>query len=50
MAGEVQEALILLREIFAREPIWADLVPRLAAVGLLPNDPALLKHIQDQRS
>ena len=49
-AGQVQEALALLREVFAREPIWAELIPRMAAVGLLPNDPALLKYILDQRS
>jgi Family of unknown function (DUF1028) len=49
-AGQVQEALALLREVFAREPIWAELIPRMAAVGLLPNDPALLKCILDQRS
>jgi tetratricopeptide (TPR) repeat protein len=49
-AGQVQEALALLREVFAREPIWAELIPRMAAVGLLPSDPALLKYMLDQRS
>ncbi len=50
MAGEVPEALALLRDVFAREPKWAELIPRLAAVGLMPDDPGLLKHLLDQRS
>jgi uncharacterized Ntn-hydrolase superfamily protein len=50
MAGEVPEALALLRDVFAREPHWAELIPRLAAAGLLPDDPGLLKHLLDQRS
>ena len=50
MAGEAPEALALLRDAFAREPQWAELVPRLAAVGLMPDDPGLLKYILDQRS
>src|SRR5579883_3250824 len=50
MAGENPEALALLHQVFAREPGFAELIPRLAAVGLLPNDPALIKLILDQRS
>lgn len=50
MAGQVPEALALLHRVFAREPGFAELIPRLAAVGLLPNDPALIKLILDQRS
>jgi hypothetical protein len=50
MAGEVPEALALLRDVFAREPGWAELIPRLAAVGLMPDDPELLKHLLHQRS
>ncbi len=49
MAGEAPEALALLRDVFAREPQWAELIPRLAAVGLMPDDPAVLKYILDQR-
>ena len=33
MAGEVPEALALLRDVLAREPGWAELIPRLAAAG-----------------
>jgi hypothetical protein len=40
----------MLHRVFAREPGFAELIPRLAAVGLLPNDPALIKLILDQRS
>ncbi|HLI87230.1 MAG TPA: DUF1028 domain-containing protein [Ktedonobacteraceae bacterium] len=50
MAGELQEALALLHRVFAREPLWAEMIPRLVAVGLLPDDPALIKLILDQRS
>jgi uncharacterized Ntn-hydrolase superfamily protein len=50
MAGEVPEALALLRDVFAREPRWAELIPRMAAVGLMPDDPGLLKYLLDQRS
>jgi uncharacterized Ntn-hydrolase superfamily protein len=50
MAGEVPEALALLRDVFTREPKWAELIPRLAAAGLLPDDPVVLKHLLDQRS
>jgi uncharacterized Ntn-hydrolase superfamily protein len=49
-AGELQQALALFREVFARQPAWAELVKRLAAVGQIPNDPALLSLILDQRS
>jgi hypothetical protein len=50
MAGEVPEALALLRDVFAREPRWAAIIPRLAAVGLMPDDPLVLQYLLDQRS
>jgi uncharacterized Ntn-hydrolase superfamily protein len=50
LAGQPQEALAAFREVFAQESAWAEMVQRLAAVGLMPNDPALLKYILDQRS
>lgn len=50
MAGEVPEALALLRDVFAREPGWAELIPRLAAAGLIPDDPELLNRLLEQRS
>jgi uncharacterized Ntn-hydrolase superfamily protein len=37
--GRKTEALKIFRIVFAKERHWADLVPRLAKVGLFPNDP-----------
>ena len=48
--GREAEALPIFRHVFAKEPAWADLVPRLPAAGLLPDDPALLERIAEQRS
>ncbi len=47
--GRVEEALPLFKKVFAREPKWAELVERLPASELLPNDPALLERIKAQR-
>jgi uncharacterized Ntn-hydrolase superfamily protein len=44
-AGREEEALSLFREVFRREPVWADLVPRLVAPGLLPDDPSAIERI-----
>jgi len=44
-AGKVDEALPWLRRAQAVHPRWADLVPRLPASGLLPNDPALIQRL-----
>jgi uncharacterized Ntn-hydrolase superfamily protein len=44
------EALKMFKEVFAREGQWADLVPRLAQVGLFPNDPKALSEVDAQRS
>ncbi len=38
--GREAEAKELFRSLFAKEPHWAGLVPRLAKVFLFPNDPA----------
>jgi uncharacterized Ntn-hydrolase superfamily protein len=43
--GREKEAAPLFRAVFAKEPQWAALLPRLPAAGLLPNDPALVKRI-----
>ena len=42
---EVSKARPIFRRVFAREPIWADLVPKLVPSGLLPDDPDLIKRI-----
>ena len=41
----VDEALPLFRRVFALDKNWITLTPRLAQVGLLPNDPALIARI-----
>jgi hypothetical protein len=37
-AGRIEEALPLFKQVFAREPKWAELVKRLPAAGLLPRE------------
>jgi uncharacterized Ntn-hydrolase superfamily protein len=46
--GRVEEAVPIFQRVFAQEPRWAELTPRLPAAGLLPDDPALLKRIMEQ--
>jgi uncharacterized Ntn-hydrolase superfamily protein len=43
--GREAAAAPIFRAVFTREPYWADLVPRLPAAGLLPDDPALVARI-----
>jgi uncharacterized Ntn-hydrolase superfamily protein len=47
-SGRLEEALPLFKQVFAAEPFWKPLVPRLAEVDQLPKDPALLKAIAAQ--
>ncbi len=47
-AGREEQALPMFREVFSREPVWAELVPRLVPSGLLPDDPQALKRILSQ--
>ena len=44
-AGRVEEALPVFAEVFDREPRWRELVGRLPASGLLPDDPPLIERI-----
>ena len=44
-AGEVDAALPLFAKAFSMWPRWRDLVQRLPAAGLLPDDPALMERI-----
>ena len=37
-SGQREAALGRFRDVFSREPVWAELVPRLADVGLFPED------------
>ena len=43
--GREKEAEPIFRAVFAKEPQWIELLQRLPAAGLMPNDPALMKRI-----
>jgi tetratricopeptide (TPR) repeat protein len=43
--GRVDESLPLFGKAFAAWPRWRDLVQRLPAAGLLPDDPELMQKI-----
>ena len=43
--GRFAEAEPIFRQVFAKEPHWADLVPRLPAAGLLPKEAGLVEKI-----
>jgi uncharacterized Ntn-hydrolase superfamily protein len=44
-AGDVEAALPLFRRAFRMHPPWRELVQRLPASGLMPDDPALMARI-----
>lgn len=44
-AGRVDESLPLFQKAFAMWPLWRELVQRLPASGLLPDDPELMAKI-----
>lgn len=46
--GKVEDALPIFRAVFAKEPAWRRLVPRLPDAGQLPKDAALLGRITAQ--
>ncbi|MCI0364236.1 MAG: DUF1028 domain-containing protein [Phycisphaerales bacterium] len=46
--GKIEEALPIFRQVFTKEPVWADLVPRLVKSGLLPDDPKLIESVLEQ--
>jgi uncharacterized Ntn-hydrolase superfamily protein len=45
--GREAEAAPIFRAVFAKERQWIELLGRLPAAGLFPNDPALIKRIQE---
>jgi uncharacterized Ntn-hydrolase superfamily protein len=47
--GREAEASPIFRAVFAKEPVWADLLERLPAAGLFPNDRALIDRIRALR-
>jgi uncharacterized Ntn-hydrolase superfamily protein len=44
--GREMDAAPIFKAVFAKEPRWAELLERLPAAGLFPNDGALIKRIQ----
>ncbi len=44
--GREAEALPIFRQVFTEEPIWLEVVDRLVAPGLLPNDPEAIGRIK----
>jgi uncharacterized Ntn-hydrolase superfamily protein len=44
--GKEAEAAPIFKAVFAKEPIWLDLLERLPAAGLFPNDQALIGRIR----
>jgi uncharacterized Ntn-hydrolase superfamily protein len=47
--GREAEAIPIFKAVFAKEPVWADLLPRLPAAGLLPNDKELIERLRHLR-
>jgi uncharacterized Ntn-hydrolase superfamily protein len=43
--GRLEDSLPLFRRVFAMDKNWVILTPRLAKVGLLPDDPKLIQRI-----
>jgi len=48
--GRVDEAVPLLNQAYAADPRWKELVTRLPAAGILPNDPKLLGRLTGARA
>ena len=44
--GREQEAAPIFKAVFAKEPVWAELLQRLPAAGLFPDDRALIDRIR----
>jgi len=47
-AGKVDESLPIFKDVFAREKVWMDLVPRLVTSKLLPDEPETIQRILEQ--
>lgn len=47
--GREAEAAPIFTAVFAKEPVWADLLERLPTAGLFPDDPALIARIRALR-
>lgn len=47
--GHEEEGRTLFRQVFSDEKRWVDLIPRLAKVGLFPDDPKKIAEVQKLR-
>ncbi|WP_426732049.1 DUF1028 domain-containing protein [Myxococcus faecalis] len=47
--GRVEQALPLLQRAYAADPRWRELLTRLPAAGLLPDDPKLLARLKNAK-
>jgi len=45
--GQEAEAMELFKQVLAAAPIWVEVAPRVVPLGLLPDDPVVLKRISD---
>lgn len=48
--GQVEEAILIFKPIFARAPNWATLLQRLPPAGMLKASPELIAHILQETS
>jgi uncharacterized Ntn-hydrolase superfamily protein len=46
--GRLDEALPIFKRVFERQPIWLQVIPRLAAAGLIPDAPEMIERIKAQ--
>ena len=44
-AGQVETALPYFRRVYTAQPVWRELVPRLAEAGLLPQEDGVLRRL-----
>ena len=47
-SDRLDDALPIFKRVFEKEPIWAQLIPRLVPAGLLPDKPEVLSKIKAQ--
>ncbi len=43
--GHIDEALLVFADVFAREPVWRELIPRIVEAGLLEVNPETIERI-----
>lgn len=44
-AGQIEAALPYFRRVYTAQPVWRELVPRLAEAGLLPQEDVVLRRL-----